>query len=108
LRHVNLLMKISMKKCIVNIKLSYGPLVRHGKRKNNTNGSRFDNGTKSIFIINALHLIVTFGNKTGFEAIYRTIRIVFQFVYPFTANDVIISRWRNKNPGLFKRRAFNS
>jgi predicted anti-sigma-YlaC factor YlaD len=64
------------------------------------NDCRFDHGTKYFLIINALLLIVTFGNESSFEPINRTISITFEFKDSFTTNNILSRRRRNKNSSV--------
>jgi hypothetical protein len=70
--HINIL--LSIKKCILYIKLRDGSLPNRSHDKKSTNGGHMSNRSKSLIIIMTLLLLKITGNKTRLIALKRTIK----------------------------------
>lgn len=62
LTHEDLFGKVTIEECIVNIKLTDGPMKRYGNKEDKSNDCRSNNETKSVKIINSFNLIVALGH----------------------------------------------
>ena len=52
LGHKDVLGDRALEKCIVDIKLTYGPTTSDGKRENHSDYSWFDNRTECVMVVN--------------------------------------------------------
>ena len=100
LLHVNLLLKIAMKKSIGNIQLPNRPVKADSNAQNQSDSSRFDNWTERFCEINSRLLMKPLGYQPCLVSGYCTITVKFQFINPFTPYQIEVIRRRNKNPGL--------
>ena len=66
LRHIDLLRKMPIEKCIIYIKLANSPLAIEFNAKHNTNGDEIYQGTESLVKVNARLLVKAFSNKASF------------------------------------------
>jgi hypothetical protein len=57
-----------MQEWIVDIKSSYRSVRGNNKTEYGSDGSRFYNGAKSIYIVQTFFLGISFGNKLSFKA----------------------------------------
>ena len=64
-----------------------------------SNGSGLDYGTKSVCKINALLLVVSFGNKPSFVTFQGTVRFSFDLINPTATNNIHLWPPRNKRAG---------
>lgn len=71
--YIYILIKITVKKCNVNINLHDKPISRQSKCKHKSNYSRFDNRRKSFIIIKFFNLYISFANKIHLIALNFTI-----------------------------------
>jgi hypothetical protein len=62
LTHINLLLKNTMQKSILDIKLSKEPSTSNSQGERQANGSRLDNWTERVFIIKTIPLFETLCN----------------------------------------------
>ena len=65
LMHIHSLLKITVKKRILHIKLSNGPLVSDSDAKNSTNGGRLDDRAERLITIDTGSLTSSVSNKMG-------------------------------------------
>ena len=63
------------------------PLFANRKCQEKTNGCGLNDKTKGFVIVNALFLMKSFSNKTGFVLGRGTVRGRFKFINPFATND---------------------
>ena len=61
--------KMTIKKCILDIKLTERPFVGHSKREDNTDNCSLDNKTKSVSVVETRYLCIAFGNNTSFKTL---------------------------------------
>jgi hypothetical protein len=73
LYHVDILFKVSMKECIVNIKLPNLPSTLYCKCQNHTDGGGLDHRTVGVIVVNAMPLFKSLGDKTRLKPINRAI-----------------------------------
>ena len=85
--HVNLLLKVTVKKCIIHIKLKQEPTQSGSEGDKNPNISNLGNGGKRFSVVNTICLSITFGYKMSFVALNRTIRIILHCKNPTTTNN---------------------
>lgn len=57
MRHEDLFMHMSMKECIVDIKLMHWPFLRESNGKNNLNGGRLDHKAECLVVVKAKALV---------------------------------------------------
>lgn len=88
-----------MEECILDIKLTDGPVVGYGHSKDGANGGRFDYRTESVRVILTGVLMKPFGNQTCFVACKRAIRMSLDSINPFATDDIGAQRWLDKRPG---------
>ena len=67
LLHINLLLKVAMKKDILNIKLVEIPIISSSQGNKNPNGCHLSNRREGIKIIHPRSLGIPFSNKAGFQ-----------------------------------------
>ena len=67
--HIDMFGKMTIKKCIIDIKLTERPFVGHSKREDNTDSYSLDNRTKSVSVVKTRYLCIAFGNKASFETL---------------------------------------
>lgn len=63
-----------IEECIINIKLTNGPIFGHSNRKHNMNSDSLDNVTKSVGVVETKYLNIAFGNKSDSETFNRAIK----------------------------------
>ncbi|CAL9000681.1 unnamed protein product [Prunus brigantina] len=85
--HVYHFMQIAMKKGILNVQLMDEPVASSSNSQQIAEGSEFGCRRKGFLAVNALNLSVSFSNKASFVAFNGAIRLVFDFVNPFAANQ---------------------
>jgi hypothetical protein len=73
--HVNILTQLTIKKCILYIKLRDWLLPNRSHNKKNVNNGHMNNRSKSLIIIMTLLLLKTTSNETSLIALKRTIRV---------------------------------
>ena len=71
---MNMSNKSVIEKNILDIKLLKRQFICDSKRKQNTEGSSFDNPTESISVVKTRNLNIIFGNKTSLETFDISIR----------------------------------
>jgi hypothetical protein len=62
--HVNILTQLTIKKCILHIKLRDGPSPNRSHDKKSVNSSHMSNRSKSLIIISVMLLLKTTSNKS--------------------------------------------
>ena len=65
--HIDMFSKMTIKKCILDIKLTEIPFVGHNKREDNMDNC--SNMTKSVSVVETRYLCIAFGNKASFETL---------------------------------------
>ena len=80
----------------MHIQLLNMQILRHGQRKNNSNGSRFNHWTKGLKIIQSSSLGITLSNQTSLMSLKTTIWFELNLLYLFTTNGFEI-RWNRHN-----------
>ena len=73
LHHIDLLLKMSIEKGIVDIKLANSPLAMECNAKHNTDGDRIYHGIENLMKINARLLVKSFSNKASFIPCNRAV-----------------------------------
>jgi hypothetical protein len=84
--HVNILTQLTIKKCILHIKLRDGPASNRSHDKKSVNSGHMSNMSKSLVIISTMLLVKTMSNKTGLIPLKRTIRVSLNLIYPLTSD----------------------
>lgn len=74
---------------------SNGPLASHIKEENNKNSSSLNNMTKSVNVIKARYLSITFGNEFCLEALDRAIMKIFGVKHLFGTHNNGVRGSRN-------------
>jgi hypothetical protein len=86
---------------VLHIQLTKTPVVRNNyRKKNQMNGSNFDNEAKCIIIINNITLFKSSGHQAGLIPINRTINFPLDFEQPFAINDIGSISSRNQIPSV--------
>ena len=88
LLHIHLLLKVALKKDILNIKLMEILIIcgSHGNKNPNRCHLR-----KSVGIVHAIGLGISFSNKAGFQRSNGSIGINLHCKHPTTTNDFLLS-----------------
>ena len=68
LLHIHLLLKVAMKKDILNVKLVEIPLISGSKGNKKPNKCHLSNRGKSVEIVHTIGLGISFSNKVGFQS----------------------------------------
>ncbi|KAL2583894.1 hypothetical protein AAZX31_14G103900 [Glycine max] len=104
LLHINILLKITVEKGILNIKLMEGPVTNSSHSKKQTNSGEFGDRRESITVINAIYLCVAFSYQTSLKPINLTSGPNFNSVDPPTTHRGLTRGKRNKLPStiIFK------
>jgi len=89
-----------MKEGLLNIKLVKEPSLGYCNKQYKTNGGRFDNRTKSVFIVYHILLLEALSNKSRLITIDRSVCSSFYLVNPFVVNEIFAFWWRNQAPSL--------
>jgi hypothetical protein len=84
--HVNILTQLTIKKCILHIKLRDGLFLNRSHGKKSVNCSHLSNKSKSLIIISTMLLLKTTSNKTSLISLKRTIRASLNLIYPLTSD----------------------
>lgn len=79
----------------------------NGNSKNDTYHSWFDSGRKSLWKINTTYLVKTLGDQSGFIPINGAIFMLLQFLNPFVANNLLMSRPWNQAPSFVGQQSVN-
>jgi hypothetical protein len=85
--HVNIFMRLTIKKGILHIKLRDGPSPNRNHGKKSVNSSHMSNRSKSLIIISTMLLLKTTSNKTSLISLKRTIRASLYIIYPLTSDQ---------------------
>lgn len=96
-----------MKNGVLDVHLVKAPMANCSNRQETTDGDEFGYGGKNFFIINAFALSESFSDEAGFVPFNRSISLIFNFEYPFTANRVIARRKRNHGPSVVGFKSMN-
>jgi len=81
-----------MKKNIIDIYLMNRPVGRQRNRKNNANGSLFENRAEGVRKIMPFMLMEAFGNKMSFVLLKRTICVELPLGDPLAPNKICMRR----------------
>jgi hypothetical protein len=84
--HVNILTTLTIKKCILDIKLRDESLLHRSHGKKSANSGHMSNGSKSLIIITIVLLLKTMSNKTCLIALKRTVRASLNLIDPLTSD----------------------
>jgi hypothetical protein len=90
--YVNILTQLTIKKCILHIKLRDGPLPNRSYSNKSVNSGYMSNKSKSLIIIMTLLLLKSTSNETSFIAIKGTIRASINLIDPLTSDQM--NTWR--------------
>lgn len=96
LRHEDLFMHMSMKECIVDIKLMHWPFPRESNGKNNPNDGRLDHKVECLMIVKTKVLVKALFYKVSLVSSNATIRISFDPKHTLTTNDVSLTLVRDQ------------
>jgi hypothetical protein len=97
--HVNLLMQLTIEKCVLNIKLRHRAVANRGDSKKSAHSGHMSHRSKSLIIVTALLLGKATSHKTRFIVLKRSIRVGLNFVYPLARDGMNTERGRDKIPG---------
>ena len=92
LLYIHLLLKVAMKKDILNIKLVEIPIIIGSQRNKKPNICHLSNRGKSVGIVHTIGLGIPFNNKVGFQPSNGSIGINLHYEYPTTTNCFLHSR----------------
>jgi hypothetical protein len=98
--HVDLLIKLTVKKSVLYVKLRDSPLTNICHRNKRMNGCLVSNRIKSLLIVMTILLLKNMSNKTLFKALNRTIRASIDLVNPLTRDWNNRRRSWNKTPSV--------
>ena len=96
LRHEDLFMHMSMKECIVDIKLMHWLFPRESNGKNNPNDGRLDHKVECLMIVKVKVLVKALFYKVSLVSSNATIRISFDPKHTLTTNDVSLTLVRDQ------------
>jgi hypothetical protein len=85
--HVNILTQLTIKKCILHIKLRDAPLPNRIHNKKSANSGHMSNNSKSHIIITTVLLLKTTSNETSLIVLKRTIRASLNLIDPLTSDQ---------------------
>jgi hypothetical protein len=85
--HVNILMQLTIKKCILHIKLRDRSSLNRSHDKKSVNSSYMSNMNKSSIIISTMHLLKITSNKTSLISLKRIIKASLNLIYPLTSDQ---------------------
>ena len=105
LSHINCFWQVTLEESIVYIQVTKGPTIAYGKTKHKSDSSWFDYETKCFKIIHTWSLMKSFGYKTRFIPVNRTIRFSFTAKNLLTTYKVCDISWRNEFPCPIATRA---
>jgi hypothetical protein len=96
--HVDIITQLTIKKCILHIKLRNGPLLNRSHDKKSANSGHMSNGGKSLTIISTVLLLKTTSNKRSLIVLKRTIRVSLNLIDSLTSDQT--NKWgtRHKIP----------
>lgn len=80
---------MSVKKGILDVKLTNEPMKRDNYIKNGAYCYWFDDWAEGFNKINSFTLIESFGHKTGLVSIYGFIKSLFNSICPPAPNDIM-------------------
>lgn len=86
LRHKHFLVKSSMKKSVINIKLSNGPATSKGKVEDNPYSGGFDHLTERLIEVNARALMEPFCHQMGLVPVNTSIKMTLDAKHPLAPN----------------------
>jgi hypothetical protein len=92
--HVNILMQLTIKKCILHIKLRDGPFPNRSHSKKSVNSAPRRNMSKSLIIIMTLLLLKITSNKTSLIALKRIIRTGLNLIEPLASDRM--NKWGDR------------
>ena len=96
MRHEDLFMHVSMKECIVDIKLMHWSFPRESNGKNNPNDGKLDHKAECLMIVKAKVLVKSLCYKVSLVSSNATIRISFDLKHAHTTNDVSLRLVRDQ------------
>jgi hypothetical protein len=85
-------MQLTIKKCILHIKLRDGPLLNRSYSNKSVNSDHMSNKSKSLIIIMTLLLLKSMSNETSFIALKGTIRASLNLIDSLTSDQM--NTWR--------------
>jgi len=95
---IDCLIKMTMKKSILDLQLMNRPMTRGYNTQNYTDYSWFNNRTESLIIVNAMLLRKSPNHPTSFVTSKRTIKMILMLENPLSCHDISTRRPRNKTP----------
>jgi hypothetical protein len=76
------------------------PTIGNSQGEEQTNSSRLDNGTESIFIVKTIPLLESFGHESRFVTLNRPISTTLCLENPLRVNNIDSRARRNQVPSL--------
>ena len=90
---VDRLVQMAVKKSVLHVQPMYRPGARSGNAEDDANGSRFDNRTERLVVVDVVLLRKTTNDPPGFMASERAISTIFVLEDPLAGDDV--GTWRS-------------
>lgn len=84
--------KMTVEKCVFDVKLVYGPRVRSRNAENNTDIRRFDNWSKCLIIVESSLLSIATNNPMSLVASQGAIKMKFVLQDPLVGDNVAPGR----------------
>jgi hypothetical protein len=96
--HIDLI-KLTVKKSILYVKLKDNPSMNKGHSNKSMSGGPMSNRSKDLIIMTIL-LLKTMSNKTRFIALNRAIKANLDLIDPLARDQISKKRMRNKIPSV--------
>jgi len=90
---VDRLVQMAVKKGVLHVQLMYLPGARSGDAEDDADGSRFNNRTECLVVVDVVLLRKTTNDPPGFMASERAISTIFVLEDPLAGDDV--GTWRS-------------
>lgn len=95
--------EITIEECIRYIKLTDVPLLTNGKSEQNVYRGHFNDWTKCFNVIKPHLLTEALDNEEGFVMFDSAIRVRFEAIDPFVAEDMYSRLVKDKNLGAISK-----
>ena len=86
------LLQVTVKKCILHVKLMNGPAAGGGAAEDDTNGDRFDNPTERLIIVNAVALSEAADHPAGLVTGEGAVGVEFMLINPLASHNIRVGR----------------
>jgi hypothetical protein len=97
--HIDLI-KLTVKKSILYVKLKDNPSMNKGHSNKSMSSGPMSNRSKDLLIITTILLLKTTSNKTRFIALNRAIKANLDLIDPLACDQISKKRMRNKIPSV--------